>query len=64
MNAGSFRQNEKWVYYKHVYYIFWYLCKVDYIIETFIHASSFSFKEVICILEFAGIVEEEKVMLS
>jgi hypothetical protein len=50
MNAGSFRRNGKWVYCKHVYYMFWYLFKVDYTIKTFIHAPNFSFKEVMRIL--------------
>jgi hypothetical protein len=48
------------MYCKHMYYIFRYLCKVDYTVETFIHAPSFSFKEIIHILEFAHIVEAEK----
>jgi hypothetical protein len=59
MNARTFKRNRKWVYCKHVY-IFQHLYKVDYTIETFIHSLNFSFKEVMRILKFAGIVEAEK----
>jgi hypothetical protein len=47
----------KWMYCKHVYYILRYLCKLDFQVDKFMHAPSYSFNEVMCILELANIAE-------
>ena len=48
----------QWVSCKHLYYVFRYLCKVDYATDKFIHAPTFSYNEVMCLLELAGVAEE------
>ena len=42
---------------KHLYYMFRYLCKVDVPTNKFIHALTFSYNEVMCLLELAGVAE-------
>jgi hypothetical protein len=60
MNARSLWKNRKWIYCKHKFNIFGHICKVDYTVETFIHAPNFSFNKVMCTLELANVVEVEK----
>ena len=48
----------QWVSCKHLYYVFRYLCKVDYATDKFIHAPTFSYNEVMLLLELAGVVEK------
>lgn len=47
----------QWVSYKHLYYVLRYLCKVDYAIGKFIHARTFSYNEVMHLLELDGVAE-------
>ena len=47
----------QWVSCKHLY-VFRYLCKVDYATDKFIHAPTFSYNEVMRLLEFAGVAEK------
>ena len=43
-----------WMPCKHSYYDFMYLCKVDYAIDKFVHASTFIYNEVMCLFELVG----------
>ena len=56
MSSQSLGKKNKWVYCKHVYYVFRILCKVDYNSDKFIHASTYSYNEVMRLLELAGVV--------
>ena len=56
MSASSLGKKKQWVYCKHIYYVFRYLCKMDYRTETFMHAPSFSYNEVILLLQLAGVL--------
>jgi len=58
MQSEALGKKGKWLYCKHVYYILRYLCKLDYQKDLFMHAPSYSFNEVIRILELANIVEK------
>jgi hypothetical protein len=51
-------KNDPWVSCKHLYYVSKYLCKVDYATNNFIHAPTFSYNEVMHLLELAGVVEQ------
>ena len=50
---------KKWMYCKHLYYVFSFLCKVDYESNKFIPAPTYMYNEVIRLLELAGNVECE-----
>ena len=43
---------------KHMYYVFRYVCKVDYITNKFIHAPTINYNKVLCLLELMGVVEQ------
>ena len=47
-----------WVPCKHLYYLFRYLCKIDYATDKLIHAPTFSYNEVIRLLELAGVAKK------
>lgn len=51
--------SRKWVPCKHLYYVFRYLCKLNYETDKFIHQPTYSYNEVMQILELAGVVEKE-----
>lgn len=51
-------KRSQWVSYKHLYYMFRHLCKVDFATNNFIHAPAFSYNEVMHILELAGVAEQ------
>ena len=57
MMSGALGKRLQWIYCKHVYYIFRYLCKMDYKVDTFVHAPNYSYNEVMYILELAAIIE-------
>jgi hypothetical protein len=59
MSSQSLGKKGKWVYCKHLYYVFRFLCKVDYDSDKFIHAPTYSYNEVMRLLELAGVVECE-----
>ena len=59
MSSQSLEKNETWVYCKHLYYMFRFLCKVDYDSDKFIHAPTYSYNKVIQLLELARVVECE-----
>jgi hypothetical protein len=48
----------QWISCKHLYYVFRYLCKVDYTTDKFIHAPTFSYNEVMRLLELAGVAKK------
>jgi hypothetical protein len=50
-----------WMPCKQLYYVFMYLCKVDYAIDKFVHASTLRYNEVMCLLELVGVVEQSVV---
>ena len=56
MMSGALGKWLQWIYCKHVYYILWYLCKMDYKMDTFMHAPSYSYNEVMRILELATVI--------
>jgi hypothetical protein len=57
MSSQSLGNKEKWVYCKHFYYVFRFLCKVNYDSDKFIHAPKYSYNEIMRLLELAGVVE-------
>ena len=57
MTSETLGKKGQWRYCKHVYYIFHYFCKMDYKVDTFMHAPSFSYNEVMHILELAKVAE-------
>lgn len=48
----------QWVFCKHLYYIFKYMCNVDYATDKFIHAPTFIYNEVMCLLELACVAKQ------
>ena len=49
----------KWVYRKHLYHVFRFLCRVHYESDKFNHAPTYTYNEVMRLLELASIVECE-----
>ena len=47
------------MYCKHLYYVFSFLCKVDYESDKFIPAPTYTYNEVKRLLELVGVVECE-----
>ena len=47
------------MYCKHLHYVFGFLYKVDYESDKFIHAPTYTYNEVMRLLELVGIVECE-----
>jgi hypothetical protein len=47
----------QWVLCKQLYYVFGYFCKVDYMTYSFIHTPTFSYNEVMHLLELVDVVE-------
>lgn len=58
MALEALGKKQQWKYCKHVYYILRYLYKMDYKEDLFMHASNYSFNEVMHILKLANIVEQ------
>ena len=56
MMFGALGKQLQWIYCKHVYYILRYLSKMDYKMDTFMHPSSYSYNEVMRILELAAVI--------
>lgn len=48
----------QWVSCKHMYYMFKYLCKVEYALDKFIHAPTFNYNKVMCVPKLSGVVIE------
>ena len=46
MSSQALGKKGKWVYCKHLYYVFRFLCKVDYESDKFIHAPTYTYNEV------------------
>jgi hypothetical protein len=59
ISAHALGKKGKWMYCKHFYYVFRFLCKVDSDSDKFIHAPTYTYNEVMRLLELAGIVECE-----
>ena len=59
MSSQALGKKGRWVYCKHLYYVFRFLCKVNYESDKFIHASTYTYNEVMHLLELAGVVECE-----
>jgi hypothetical protein len=57
MSSQSLGNKEKWVYCKHLYYVFRFLCKMNYDSDKFIHAPTYSYNEVMRLLKLAGVVD-------
>ena len=57
METAALGKHRKWVPCKHLYYIFRFLCKMDYATHSLMHAPTFSYNEVMLTLELCGVVE-------
>jgi hypothetical protein len=53
MSFQSLEKKGKWVYCKHLYYVFRVLCKVDYDSDKCIHAPTYFYNKVMQLLELA-----------
>ena len=60
MSSQALGKKGKWVYCKHLYYVFRFLCKVDYESDKFIHAPTYMQNEVMHLLELIGLLECEQ----
>jgi hypothetical protein len=47
------------MYYKYLYYVFRFLCKVDYDSDEFIHVPTYTYNKVVQLLELVSVVECE-----
>ena len=56
MMSGALGKRLQWIYCKHVYYNFRYICKMDYKVDTFMHAPSSSYIEVMQVLELVAVI--------
>ena len=56
MMSGALGKRLQSIYCKHVYYIFRYLCKMDYKVDTFMHAPSYSCNKVMQVFELAAVI--------
>jgi hypothetical protein len=43
---------------KQLYYVFEYLCKVDYTTDKFIHTLTFNYNEVMSLIKLMGVIEQ------
>jgi hypothetical protein len=59
MSSQALGKKGKWKYCKYLYYVFRFLCKVDYESVKFIHTPTYTYNEVMRLLELAGVVECE-----
>lgn len=59
MSSGALGKREKWVYCEHLYYVFQFLCKVDYENNKFIHAPTYAYNKVMRLFELASVVEHK-----
>lgn len=59
MSAASLGKKGQWVNCKHMYYIFRFLCNLEYQTAPFIHALNFSYNEVMRIFVLAGVTLSE-----
>ena len=57
MTSSAIGRRGMYVNCKHLYYVFRFLCKLDYKVDTFIHAPTLSMDEVQQILVAAGIIK-------
>jgi hypothetical protein len=60
MSSQSLGNKEKWVYCKHLYYVFEFLYKVNYDSDKFIHAPTYSYNEVMRPLELADVCRQSR----
>ena len=60
MNSAAVGRRGQYVNCKHLYYIFRFFCKLDYKVDTYIHAPTLSLDEVKKILLAAGIIKTEE----
>jgi hypothetical protein len=58
MSFVTLGEKGKWVFRKHLYYVYEFLCK-DYHNDKFIHTTTYTYNKVMQLLEFAYIVEQE-----
>ena len=59
MSSQSLRKEEISMDDKHLYYVFGFLCKVDYDSDKFMYGPTYSYNEVMWLLELAGVVKCE-----
>jgi hypothetical protein len=57
MNGTSMEKRSMYIYCKYLYYIFRYLCKLDYKKNTFIHAPTLNWDEVKQVFVVAWIIK-------
>ena len=58
MSFVTLGKKGKWVYHKHLYYVYKFLSK-DYHNDKFIHTTTYTYNKVMQLLEFVDIVEQE-----
>ena len=56
MMSRALGKRLQWIYSKHMHYILRYLYKMDYKVDTFMHAPSYSYNQVMQILELAAVI--------
>jgi hypothetical protein len=56
MSSHALGKKGKWVYYKHICYVFRFMCKMDYESDKFIHAPTYTHNEVMRLPELASFV--------
>ena len=59
LNSVAPEKKEKWVYFKHMYFEFRFLSKVNYVNDKFIHAPTYTYNKVIRLIKLVGVVEHE-----
>ena len=64
MSSQSLGMEGKWINCKHLYYAFRFLCKVVYNIHKFIHAPTYSYNEVMRLLEPASVSNVPNVVFN
>lgn len=57
MSSHALGKKGEWVYYKHLCYVFRFMGKVDYESDKFIHAPTYTYNEVMRLLDLASFVE-------
>ena len=54
MSSQALGKNGKWMYYKFLYYVCRFLCKVDYERDKFVIAPTYTYNEIMWALELAN----------
>ena len=58
MASMAMGKRGKRISYKHLYYVFRYLCKVDYATDKFIYTPTYNYCEVMHLLQLVGVMKQ------